>query len=383
MSLGTVCQENYLAVKQSCSDKNLAAEWTQIEELYNKKLWHELTIKLRSFVKNPNLQKGDELLQLYKNFIQNFENKINPLALVEILAYIVPKFADQREAIKFLEGTEPKVRESSCAVALCKVLEGQILLDKLQDLDGTKLIIEEVEKILDNEDGVTPVHGRHYQLSSQYYRQLGKHADYYTAALRYLGCIDLADLSVEEQQEHAFFLGLAALLGEGVYNLGELLAHPVLDSLKSTKNGWLVELLRAFNSGDIAKFDKMESQWRTVPDLSSHKIKLRQKVYLLCLMEMTFKRPANDRLLTFEEISKETGLAINEVELLVMKAFAQGLVKGSIDQVAGNVHMTWVQPRVLDKNQISSMVQRLNLWCREVKSMEALLEDRSHEFLIN
>lgn len=67
---------------------------------------------------------------------------------------------------------------------------------------------------------------------------------------------------------------------------------------------------------------------------------------------MTFKRPANDRLLTFEEISKETGLAIDEVELLVMKAFAQGLVKGSIDQVAGNVHMTWVQPRVLDKNQV-------------------------------
>lgn len=74
-------------------------------------------------------------------FIFFFVNRINPLALVEIIACIGPKFADQKDAIKFLEATEPKVRESSCAVALCKVLEGQILLEKLNDLDGTKVCI--------------------------------------------------------------------------------------------------------------------------------------------------------------------------------------------------------------------------------------------------
>jgi hypothetical protein len=70
------------------------------------------------------------------------------------------------------------------------------------------------------------------------------------------------------------------------------------------------------------------------------------------LLQMTFKRPATDRQLTFEEISRETRLPLNEVELLVMKALAQGLVRGAIDQVACNVHMTWVQPRVLDKQQV-------------------------------
>lgn len=48
---------------------------------------------------------------------------------------------------------------------------------------------------------------------------------------------------------------------------------------------------------------------------------------------MTFKRPSNNRQLTFAEISKETKLPINEIELLVMKALSQGLVKGAIDQV--------------------------------------------------
>lgn len=67
---------------------------------------------------------------------------------------------------------------------------------------------------------------------------------------------------------------------------------------------------------------------------------------------MTFKRAANNRELTFKEISAETRLPEVEVELLVMKALAQGLVRGAIDQVAGTVTLSWVQPRVLDTSQV-------------------------------
>lgn len=41
----------------------------------------------------------------------------------------------------------------------------------------------------------------------------GDHAQYYRTALRYLGCIDLDSLTDEAKMQHAFFLGLAALLG--------------------------------------------------------------------------------------------------------------------------------------------------------------------------
>jgi len=380
-STGVKDVNTYLTAKQAQADKDLATEWAALEELHNKKLWHQLTLKLRTFVTNPALQKGNELIELYQNFIQGFENKINPLALVEIIAFIVPKFTDPKEAITFLETTEPKVKQNSEAVSLCKVLQGQIFLEKLNDQTATKKIIEDVEKILDDADGVTSVHGRYYLLASQYYRLQGKHAEYYRTALRYLGCVELTDLSTNDQVQHAFFLGLAALLGEGVYNLGELLAHPILNTLKTTPNAWLVELLFAFNTGDIAKFEKMKPQWETVPDLAAQEIKLRQKISLLCLMEMTFKRPANDRELSFSEIARETRLPVKEVELLVMKALAQGLVRGAIDQVSSSVHMTWVQPRVLDTTQLSSMVSRLNFWCRDVKKMEMLLEDKGHDFL--
>lgn len=88
-----------------------------------------------------------------------------------------------------------------------------------------------------------------------------------------------------------------------------------------------------------------------------------------------------NRQLTFAEISQETRLPIGEVELLVMKALAQGLVRGAIDQVAATVNMTWVQPRVLDRGQIAGMVQRLEGWCKDVNSMETLLENRASEIL--
>lgn len=44
----------------------------------------------------------------------------------------------------------------------------------------------------------------------------------------------------------------------------------------------------------------------------------------------------------------------SQVELLVMKALSVGLVKGSIDEVDKRVHMTWVQPRVLDLQQVGA-----------------------------
>jgi len=41
------------------------------------------------------------------------------------------------------------------------------------------------------------------------------------------------------------------------------LAHPVLESLKGTENQWLIDLLFAFNSGDIARFKALTNFWQT------------------------------------------------------------------------------------------------------------------------
>uniref|UniRef100_A0A3P9PTG4 Proteasome 26S subunit, non-ATPase 13 n=1 Tax=Poecilia reticulata TaxID=8081 RepID=A0A3P9PTG4_POERE len=156
-------------------------------------------------------------------------------------------------------------------------------------------IIEEVEEMLNNLPGVTSVHGRFYDLSSKYYRIIGNHAAYYKDALRYLGCVDIKDLPETEKQERAFTLGLAGLLGEGVYNFGELLMHPVLETLRNTDKQWLIDTLYAFNAGNVEKFQGFKSAWGQQPDLAAHEPKLMQKIQLLCVMEVDFTEPATER----------------------------------------------------------------------------------------
>ena len=64
-----------------------------------------------------------------------------------------------------------------------------------------------------------------------------------------------------------------------------------------------------------------------------------------------------------------------------MKALSLGLVRGTIDQVDAKVHLTWVQPRVLDKKQISSMRLKLDSWCHDVDRIEKLLEQKAQDII--
>jgi 26S proteasome regulatory subunit N9 len=108
-----------------------------------------------------------------------------------------------------------------------------------------KTILEEANKQLETIEGVLPdVHGEYYRVSSKYLRDVGDYNGYYREALRYLGCVnveqvmsskyrlftifmsDMFILSVSDSERvfQAKCLGLAALLGDEVYNIGELVS---------------------------------------------------------------------------------------------------------------------------------------------------------------
>jgi len=108
---------------------------------------------------------------------------------------------------------------------------------------------------------------------------------------------------------------------------------------------------------------------------------LYNKICLLSVMEMTFQRSATERRLTFTDIAEHTGLAKDRVELLVMRALSRGIIKGQIDQVEESVHVSWVQPRVLDRSQLGSLANKLDKWCDSIAVMEKIIESNAGDIL--
>jgi 26S proteasome regulatory subunit N9 len=336
-----------------------------------------LTVTVLEFAKNPNVN----LVEMYEKFIRDFEMRINPLSFTELIILILGRIHTSDEQLAFLEKNEPKIKASKEAQALCKLTKGKIKLDQKKHQE-TKDILEEVEEMLNAMDGISTVHGRFYLLQSELHKQLKETSAYYRSALKYLGCTPLESLTLEERRGHAENLTTAAIIGENVYNFGELLAHPVLNSLKGTTMKWLVDLLIAFNSGNLKDFRRLKQNWEKIPHFKERAKELEIKIKLLCIMEMTFKRPATERQLAFNEIANEAEVPEDQVEIYVMKAISKGLVKGRIDEVDRKVHMTWVQPRVLDRGQIGSLISRLDGWKKEIQSIESLVEKNASDILM-
>jgi 26S proteasome regulatory subunit N9 len=58
------------------------------------------------------------------------------------------------------------------------------------------------------------------------------------------------------------------------------------------------------------------------------------------------------------------------------------LVKGSIDEVSQAVKVTWIQPRVLDVAQLSSVNQQLGVWIEKVKTALVTIDDNAAELFV-
>lgn len=163
-------------------------------------------------------------------------------------------------------------------------------------------------------------------------------------------------------------------MSDSIYNFGELLLHPVLDSLTETAHSWLRDLLFAFNRGDLTAYDVLAGNITKDTLLESHRIFLYQKISLAALTETVFRRPPHDRTMSFATIAAETKVKNDEIEHLVMKALSLGLLKGSIDQVAQLARINWVQPKVLDMKQIEGMRNRLKEWDAGVNQLGHWIE---------
>ncbi|KAI3787168.1 hypothetical protein L1987_41429 [Smallanthus sonchifolius] len=352
------------------------SDWyNSLADLYQRKLWHQLTLKLEQFVALAVFQAGDALIQLYHNFITDFETKINLLKLAHFAVIVSRQYSEKEFAISYLDVVIEKLRATKETrieepVLYIKMQIAMYNLEKGDQKECEKLL-EDGKSTLDSMTDIDPsVYANYYWVSSQYHKSRQEFAEFYKSALLYLAYTSVESLSDSFKLDLAFDLSLSALLGENVYNFGELLAHPIIKSLLGTKVEWLYYILEAFNSGDLICYQELcrvhSASIIAQPALVENEKKLLEKINILCLMEIIFSRPSEDRTIPLSIIAERTKLAVEDVEYLLMKSLSVHLIEGIIDQVDGTVYVSWVQPRVLGIPQIKSLRDRLDSWVGKV-----------------
>jgi 26S proteasome regulatory subunit N9 len=276
-------------------------------------------------------QAGDTLVQLYHNFIRDFETKINLLKLAHFAVIVSKQYPEKGAAVAYLEEVIEKLRTSGERRVDEPILyvKMQVAALKLQrgEIQECKKLLEEGRTTLDSMTDVDPsVHASVHWVSSQYYKSRQEFAEFYKSALLYLAYTSVETLSEDFKLDLAFDLSLAALLGDNIYNFGELLAHPIVKSLLGTSVEWLYFILQAFNAGDLTRYQELCGQYQSAltaqPALVENEKKLWEKINILCLMELIFSRPSEERTIELSLIAEQTKLSLDEVEHLLIKSLS-------------------------------------------------------------
>jgi len=381
----------------------LAERYGKLGQLFDKKLWHQLTVALVEFVGDEGNRRGDNLIDLYSKFIVKFEGKLNQLELAKIAGVVVKSYADHEAALKFVDDLlEKKARLGPEATLYLDILRLNIRLHsptppagdgdaakaaeaRAEALAGIKGLLEEKKAEVDALSGVMDpcVHSAYYQLAAAFYKESGPPDQYYKHALYLLAYTPLEAMKPDAAVALATDMSLAALSGDGVYNFGEVLATPIVSALEGTPNAWLGDMLRVFNKADIEAFSLLysthQAAFEAQPALTYRLDFVKEKLTLLALMNLVFETPAQERTLSFAAVAAHTRLPVDQVEWLAMRAMSLGLIKGSMDEVAQELTVDWVQPRVLDHAQMGHLAARLGDWATKVDDTSKLIENQTLE----
>lgn len=372
-------------------DPELAAMFYEFEDYYEQKLWHQLTERLNVFFHDE--KSVPVRLRVYDNFVSKFQDKINQLKVVDFLLLSLSDTQDHDDSLKYLtdlQSTFRKIGEQKQRNdGLKSHYDGNLLIDieiarlylKKNELVKSRDLLDDISSILDNHDAISlRVTSAFYSASAEYYQLKKDFNSFYYTSLLYLSTVDPQDAPYTftdlEKQQLAYNLSISALLGDKIYNFGELLNHPIMTSIEEDPQyEWLFQFLNALSNGDFAQFEKLSRERiPQVPILSQHESFLRQKICLMTLVESVFAKSI--RTLSFEDIAVATHLPKENVEHLVMRSISLGLLKGSIDQVNELVTITWVQPRIINDEQVNKMRGRLIEWNDQVAKLGENMEAR-------
>lgn len=369
----------------SNSHPAVSSQIDQIKASYNESMWHIITEQIYNLTLDPEFDQGKDLITFFNDFVIKMDKKINHLKYIRIAVNCSRQFENLAEGISFLEVVRDRLKDDSPAKLFCKVSIAEKLLHMGEYNDCIDLLktVEDSLKVLNDVDQI--VYSQLYKTLAVYYRRKEKFSEFYQNGLQFLAYTSDEELSDAEKREWCINMGKSVLLGKDIFNIEELIEKDMLKSLIGTDYEWLYEVLQALNSSNIDTFEdslvRYHAHISQNEEIMKNEKQLQQKVRILALLDLIFHCEKGERNLDFNLIAETTKISIDEVEFIVMKAMNLGLVKGIIDQVDQVVRITWAKPRLLSKDKIKVMSDKLGRWDANIDETIKMLENHCSELL--
>lgn len=366
-------------------DPSTAPLIEKIKDYRNRKLWFDISNSLIELFKVKSFN-GNQAIDLYNGFVRNFEEKLNDIVLSKIVIEITKKIKELKTSREFLlaivKRIEQHKKKAVFGTLVLRIEEAMIVMRDLPfDELEVKEIFESVEEMIRKEGYVDPfVNSYLYRVKSIFHKLSADFNNYYRTALLFLSFANInEELSEREQIKWAFDIGIAALAGDEIHNFGELLANPIVSKLQKSDRKWLYEVLVVYNKGAVKEYQRIVQKYKTEfssqPFLMKKKNFLERKIQLMAILELVFSKEVGERNISFEEIMAATDCqSINNVEFILLKALSDGLIKGVINQMEKRINVSWIQPRVLDTEQIIQLNEHIKEWRERVNDTQQRLK---------
>ena len=149
-----------------------AGDYTQMSELYSRKLWHQLTVLLEAFVTAPGT--GAQLVLLYETFVKDFKHRLNKLALARLQVAVAKQIADVGEATEFCKAAAQSAGGDDRQASSLLLCEQALLHLGAEQVNECKKVLEEASTYMEGTIGIeTRVQAAYYRAWAAYYKLKG------------------------------------------------------------------------------------------------------------------------------------------------------------------------------------------------------------------
>eukprot|EP00484_Ammonia_sp_Unknown_P023520 CAMPEP_0197025006 /NCGR_PEP_ID=MMETSP1384-20130603/5451_1 /TAXON_ID=29189 /ORGANISM="Ammonia sp." /LENGTH=429 /DNA_ID=CAMNT_0042453483 /DNA_START=1618 /DNA_END=2907 /DNA_ORIENTATION=+ len=397
-----------------------ADDLRKCKELYQNKLWHQLTDSLQHLILTSKCK--IDFIHFEAKFIRDFRKYLNTLRYGSLIVQIAQRSYKQaiinevqgiafcEQALSSIEDEEKQSKQEQhfddkkvdntqskllikTQIALFELnrkIESSAEQEEEQKEEEyantpfkiAKQKLDEIEAEMESSVRACPplIYSRYHFVCSRLWKsqQNGNElpsdiswaAMFYKHAMSYLGYTALNQ--IENTLQWANDIALTALIAPDFYDFGELSLHPIMKALADSEQQWVLDIVNAYIEADISAYTTVMSKYsdqvkandilRTAKPTNI----LKEKIKLLSLVRLAFDKAAFERIISFEEIKKVTQCDDGNVEHLIMKAMSLKLVKGIIDEMDKTVNVTWVKPAILDLKQMNAINKKVQVWITKI-----------------